>query len=508
MATRTRASLKLDSMRDFSGGPNLRDAPPEFALNEGGDAWNVMFDERGGVTARLGYAKFNTTLFGSSAPIRNIYWSSMLGALITQAGASLYKGASTTAAKTFTTAARADFAEMAGLVIAAHPVDGLFKTSDAVTWTAVGGVGTPTKCDALAVWQNKLWVNDRTGANPSRVYFSNAGAPDAFGSTSFVDLREKDNEQVVAFHISSGQDVLGRAGLLAFKQESFYRINDSGTGAFLTVDATQGAASALAVIGVGPKIYFLNKHGIFWWQEGQRGANNASDLFLPLWDPSQVNLGQLDLWCAGRRGNRVRFSLTRAGSLANDLAIEHHPDYKWLAPCSNAMSCYASSTGTSETNYGGSPTVNGQVYQLGQGGTDDGAAIFSRFRTRWVEPAGGFKASLWQIRLHGRGAGTMKIVKDYASSGGTAYPFNMTGGSNLYDSGLFYDSGVLYSTPAYSYTQPFYTPGACRSFSIELSASGTTVSARPPLFGTGVAPVAGAWALYGLEWLYTPMTFM
>lgn len=507
MATRARRpALKGGQTRDFSGGPNLRDAPPELAANEVSDSWNVVFDERGGAGSRLGYTKYNGSAFGVSVPVKNVYWSPMLGTTITQAGADLYKGTSTTSVKTFTTNGRVGFAEMAGKVVVGHPVDGLFTSTDGTTWNAVVAANRPTKMDALAVWQNKLWTNDLVGTSPSRVHYSDAGDPTAWtNATQFNDLREKDNEQIVAFHISSGQDILGRPGLLAFKQESFYRIYDSATSAYTTVDATNGAASALAVVGVGARVLFLNKHGIFWWAEGQPGAVNASDRLQPLWQPSQVNDAQLALWCAGRHGTRARFSLTRAGSTANDLAFEYSPDQQWCAPQSNAMSCYTISTGTTETSYGGSASVNGQVYQLDSGGTDDGIAITSRLQTRWLELSAGFQASLWQIRLHGRGSGTVTVRRDYVTGGGDSYPFSLTDPGVTYDSGLRYDTGVMYAVPASQYTQAFYSVGLCRQLSLQFTATTTATVSGTQLLGVGTSPLVGAWALYGIEWLYSPL---
>jgi hypothetical protein len=225
--------LKGNGVRDFSGGPNFRDAPSELGKNEAVDSWNVTYDERGGASSRLGYQKYNGTAFGGGF-VSNVYYSPLLGATITQAGASLYKGTSTTAVKTFTTAGRAVFAEMAGSVVAGHPADGLFTSADGVTWTAVADADAPTKVDALFVFQNKLWTNDRTGTAPARVHWSDAGSVTAWTATSFNDLREKDNEQVVALAGASGQDIVGRPGLLAFKRESTYRIDDSATGAYVT----------------------------------------------------------------------------------------------------------------------------------------------------------------------------------------------------------------------------------------------------------------------------------
>jgi hypothetical protein len=343
------------------------------------------------------------------------------------------------------------------------------------------------------------------GASNGKVSWSAATDSTNWTATDFNKLWEKDQQGIVAMHIGSGQDILGKPGLLCFKQESVYRINDSTTGSYTTVDATVGAAGPLAVVGIGSKVFAIGKRGIFWWREDQAGMVDASDRFKPLWR-DQTNLGQLALWAAGRKGNRAFFSLTRAGSTANDLALEYHTEQNWIAPRSDAMSCYATSTGGSETLYGGSPTVSGQTYQLESGGSDDGAAISWRFQTRWIEPNGGFESSLWQVRIHGRGAGTLTVRSDYASAGGDGQPFDLTGIANTYDSGLFYDSGVLYAEPVYQNTEPFYNViSVCRQFSLIFSGSSTTTFTAPQILGSGTNPQVGYFGLYGIEWLFTQL---
>jgi hypothetical protein len=125
------------------------------------------------------------------------------------------------------------------------------------------------KGNALETWQNKLFV---AGQGTSRVSWSPIGDPTNWVATDFNDLRSKDNERVVNLKVASGLDISGRAGLLACKQESSYRIYDSTTGAYEVVDATVGAASNQSVVAVGPKIITLSKRGIFWWAKGWSGC--------------------------------------------------------------------------------------------------------------------------------------------------------------------------------------------------------------------------------------------
>lgn len=496
------ARLKGGQVADFSAGPNLRDAAPKLALNESSDAWNVTFDERGNVASRKGYAVDNVTPY--PAAIVNMFWSNILAKKVVQAGAILYlDNAPTTARKTFTSSAVVTFAELNSLLIACHPVDGIWTSADGITWTVVADVDAPTTPTCCATWQNKLFVGDATG----KLSWSAAGDATNWVATDFNKIWEKDQTGIVNLRIGSGQNILGKPGLVVFKQESSYRVNDSATGAYTTIDATIGAAGPLSVTGVGAKVITLCKRGICWWQEGQIGFVNASDRFLPLWQPDQINLAQQAKWSAGRKGNRAVFSLTRSGSSVNDLALEFHPDQDWIAPRSDAMACYATSTGNVEALYGASPTVSGQAYTLDSGGTDNGTGIAFRFQTRWFSLNEGFKAILWQIRMHGRGTGTVTARFNFAIAGGVTRNFALTTSARTWDTaGLTWDSGLLWDDGLTSETsEAFYSFGACRQFSLLFQGTATTTVSGTQVLGTGTAPTIGAFGLSTLEWLYVPL---
>lgn len=501
----TMPGLRGDALRDFSGGPNLRDSPPELAANEVLGSRNITYDERGGAQSRLGHVKQNPDVF-PGGPVVAQAWSKIIDQRITQAGADLYLGDVTVSTHTFTTADPCDFCETKDRIVAAHPVDGIHLSPDGVTWTKVADTAAPGEPLCCAAWQNKVWV----GLADGTVQWCAEGDPTVWDSTTDPtagsnEIWENDQEAVVALYVGSGQDIQGRPGLVAFKQESCYRINDPATGAYTTISSSIGAAGKNAVVGVGSKVCWVGKHGVFWWREGLVEPVDASDRLAPLWQDSQLNYGQMGVWAAGRKRNRAVFSLTRDGSTVNDLALELHPEMGWIAPHLNAMRCYATSAGSSETLYGGSTSVDGQVYKLESGGTDDGSPIVWRIQTRWVELNGGFQAQVFQIRVHGRGSGTMTVRLDYASAGGTDYPLDLTQDLLMWDTGLAWDSGVRWQVPAFQQTETFDSVGACRQFSLIFTGSSTGTSNAPQVLGASSSPEVGAFGLTAIEYLFVPL---
>lgn len=490
-------------LRDFSGGVNVRDAELQFAANEVIDAWNMILDVRGGAYARLGFVKYNPSVFDAAAAVTNTHWSTTVSDLITQCGAKLYKGTSTSSVKTFTSAARVGFADFNGKVYAIHPVDGLFNSADGVTWAAVVDADAP-KGDVLAVWQNKLWSAGNP-TNSSRVSFSDAGNGESWTASAWVDLREKDDEKVVALTGGSGIDVAGRPGLLAFKKRSSYRIHDSATGAYMTIDPQVGAASGLAVVTIKGRTFALSEHGVY-WTDGLRPMREVSAALKPLWSSGQINYAQLDKFAAGRLGTRLYLSLPRAGSAVNNLALTHDPDVGWFTPGSHAMACYATQVGTDELLYGGSPSVNGQVYRLEAGGTDDGAAIASRLQTRWVELEGSMLAHLWRLRIRGRGSPVLTVRTDFARGGGSRYPLALTDQAAVnYDTGLLYDTGLMYTEPSGIRSQDVHPTVSCRAVSLLFEATTTTTDTLPALLGQGSGPTVGGWGVTSVDVAHVPL---
>lgn len=508
-----KSGLKLDAgaVSDFSAGPNFRDSPSELARNEDYGSYNCTYDERGGAASRLGSKQRNATALGGVGDlVINDVYSQLLGKWITQSGKSLYLDDVDVAVHTFTTSDCVTFCETDNKVIAAHPVDGLWQSADGSTWTQITGANVPTAPLCIAVWEAKLWV----GLADGTVHWSAAGDPTSWAALDFNPIWTKDQAPIVNLHVGSGQDIQGRPGLLVFKNESVYRINDPATGAYTVIDYSSGAAGPKAVIGVGARVCWIGKRGLFWWREDQAQPVSASDRLAPVWRPEQLSDANQELWCAGRRLNRALFSCSTVNSSVNDLAFEFHPDQGWVAPRSDAMSCYATSTGAGEITCGGSPTVDGQVWQLDSGGKDGaaadgtgGTAITGWFQMRWVVLNGGFQAQLWLVRIHGRGSGTVYVRADYEDGDevGTSTPFDLNPATGTWDDGTVWDDGADWEPTTLQQTQEFDDLGTCRQFSLrfEFTVSGT--GAGRQLFGTAPAPIVGEFGLFGLEYLYVPL---
>jgi hypothetical protein len=420
---------------DFSGGWNIRDAPTEIADNESPDMFNMTLDERGGVAKRLGFGKVNSSVFGGGV-VKNVFWWGSGGYRITQAGAKLYRDDDGVVRLTFSTSDRCGFADFVGKLAVIHPVDGLFLSTDGVTYTAVP---TGPKGTAVMTSKNRLIA---LGDPSNGTLLSASGIADptdwllTAGHGWQNQIREVDSAALTAMAAVGGEDILGRPGFMLFKAGSFYRVYDSDTGAYTTMDANVGCASALAAVGVPGKVAFLSTAGIFTTDGVTPAGVPVSRQLEPLFQASQIAFDKASLFCAGVKGERIKFSLPRAGSGANDLSLEYHPVQGWIAPGSDAASCYTTYEKQTEALYGGSPTVSGQVYEYGRTGADDGAAIACRYQTKWFAPLGGAEARFRRLRVFGRGADFDIYTKlDFDTGDGEQNPVSLPGGALIWDEG-------------------------------------------------------------------------
>lgn len=496
-------------LRDFSGGLNLRDAAPELAPNESPDMWNVTLDERGGVTKRLGMSKWNGVSYAAALVKNDYYWPTGQN-LIVQAGASLYLDVSNTINKTFTTTARVGFTDFAGKVWAIHPIDGLFSSTDGITWAAVAG---SPKGSTIIAWQNRLIVGGDP-SNKAMLYGSGIGDgtdwSTATGHGWTNQLRDGSSsgseDLILSVAGASGVDIQGRPGLVVCKRNVTYRVYDSSTGAYQILDNAIGAASSLSVVNLFGRTIILSPRGVY-WTDGVGPLVQASAKIDPLFSETQLAWDQLDLWCAGVKGDRVRFSMPRTGQTANNLALEYHPLEGWFTAGSNAASCYATYGKNSQKLLAGSPSANGQVYEYDRTGADDGAAIASRFQTRWLEPTAGHPIRIRRVRVSGTGTFAINVFRNYDLSSTDTVNAQISGTAAIYDdAGAIYDNSLTLYGPLKSENyEDFYSLGVTKAVSLQITESSTVSSFGQQYLQGGSAPETGAWAVFGLDLSYVPL---
>lgn len=498
MSSLATPGIKTARIRNFSGGLNIRDAQSELGLSETPDAANATLDERGAVRKRTGQVKYNPTPFAGNLVTNTFYWAAGQNQ-ITQCGTGLFKDTSTTAFKFLSTTARCGMADFQGKLYVTHPVDGLFSY-DGSTVAAIAGAPKGTM---LAAAQNRL-ISAGDPANPTTVSASKIGdATDwtlGAGHGWTNQIREKDTEPITCLAGASGVDIAGRAGLLVFKGRSAYRIydfTDTGGGAYYTIDPRTGAAGPLAVVTVGSRTLVLGEKGIF-QTDGVAPLQQMTDTEQPLFRPELVAFDQIDKWCAGWRGDRAYFSLCRAGTSVNNLALEMSPDQGWIVTHTNAASCYSTYGRNDQKLLAGSPTVLGQVYEQLKGGSDDGAPITSYFQTRWFELDDGFLTRLRRIRVTGRGTFALYLRFDFATGNEVRLDVSLTETGSLYDNPASVYGTSLYAGGIIQGVQDFYSLGTCKAVSFRVEETSSLTLIAPTVLGAN-APAVGAWALYGLD---------
>lgn len=495
---------RLLRIRDFSGGLNLREAPPELAANESPDLWNVTLDERGGVAKRLGFAKVNGTPF-SGGFTQNLHYSGVGANDVTQAGASLYLGTTNTARLTYSTTARGALTDFNGKVWAVHPVDGLHSSTDGITWALINAA---IKGVSITPWQNRLLVCGDP-AQPQMVQASAIG--DGTDWTTVAghgwnnQLRENPNDGsgVFALGSASGVDIAGRPGLIACKRDSTYRLYDSSTGAYQTLDPNIGAASAKSVTTSFGRTVILSRQGIF-TTDGVSPLVKASARVDPLFTPAALAQSQLDLCAAGSFGDRCYFSIPRFGQTHNDLALEYHVQEGWITTGSNAASCYATFAAATQALHSGSPTASGQVYQQLSGGSDDGAAIASWFQTKWFEPTEGFFTRFRSAKALGRGSFDFFTRRDYETGQGVHRQVAIVPGGFVWGTGVW-GVGVWGPSTYIGYSAKMPSLGTGRSVSFRVEETSTLTGSAPMLLDTGASATVGAWGLAGVDLLYVAL---
>lgn len=409
-------------LNDFSGGLNLRDSATEIAPNETPDALNWTLDTRGQTKLRKGCLNV-VALPGTSGTAAFIYHSGALsqwlcartsgGALhlFTRPGdlSGVWTDRGTIHTMPNGIPAFAAFVDFPGnppkvvltsAQIGAVSFAGAVYTWDGTTLTSVSGTIGGT---AIALWQNRVWIggyplSDANG-NLTRLFASKVGDPATWAAPDglTVDVRDKD---------ASGLTALGIAGgaLVVFKKRSTYRVNDSATGSYTTIDASLGCIGPLAAPGSRGRLYVWGADGLY-ESDGIGSLKNVGDKVRPLFATDPALIGGVPALCGGQIEDRLLFAYPHSAGGNNDRLLEYDPTHGWL------MRHQLASTSKDEiTSFA---RKEGDLYAACMdgdimlkvfseiAGADDGTLFSNNFRTPWLQPGRGKIARIIRAQVEG-----------------------------------------------------------------------------------------------------------
>lgn len=455
-------------LSDFSGGLNLRDAPNRIAANETPFARDWTFYGKGLYSGgapqlRRGCA-LAVTLPGVTLKKAWIFYSAALdqwlcvrettGApstlrLHTRPG-DLSGSWTDRGAVNSVVTARAAFIDFPGatpkVVIATDVNSG--ATKGIWTWdgTTLTSVSTTVAGSAIALWQNKAWVagyptSDSNG-NPTRLFACAAGDPTTWAVASgglTVDVRDKDAQALTAVALAGGS-------LVVFKARSAYRITDSSTGAFATIDPATGSL-VFGATTVRGRIYTWAPDGLYEWDgigSGRLVGDKGRDLFL--------EISGTDTPAGGQFSDRVIFAFPSSPGGANSNVLEYDPAHRWLMYHSFPTSGFSSFARQDADTYGAYYQADKLLRMFAATpGNDDGVNYSNGvYSTPWIQPNGGKLVRIRRIAVEGalEGSGsntlTLKVFQDWNPNSGST-DFDIT--SDLRSSSLDEARSVIQSLP-------------------------------------------------------------
>ena len=433
---------------DFAGGLNLRDKPDAVKPNEATDLLNVVFDRRGAVAQREGYAVFTssalTNRVDSLAPF---YQTNGTKQLIAGCGTRLEAiNASGGVVASATGLAGgpysiARFGSAASeYAYCANGSDVLQRWSGAA-WAApthtVDGVGGRTSPKPLYVAvqpkDNRLvaagYSNATGGPNGATagyeyVYFSEAGNPESWLTTNYVRLVPNDGEKIQGVCVF-------RDDLYVFKETKFFKFygnTTSSTGQpvfnYTTIDAGVGLASPRALAVTKDGVYFLARNGVY----RTTGSDPVlvSDQITPFFEArtdasfssSGLNVANITAASMASWNNRIYVSVPTGSSTTNDRVLVYDPEYKWWSVwnfVASALCSFRISSGD-ELVFGYATGSNHVARHSSSYTNDAGTAISSRWRSGWTEYGGGSVVRSRQIKFWGRAQLNVGVGVDYVIS--------------------------------------------------------------------------------------------
>lgn len=439
------------------------------------DCLNVLYGQRGAIESRPGYNNGTTSeLTNRVEALSAFYKASGTKHLVAGCGSrleALNSSFEVLASTTGLSGGPWDFTRFGKpneeAVYAGNGTDSLRKW-DGSNWTnptvTVDGAGAKTgvKAGSSCVFPagNRLVCGAFAGttggpggaeSSPSHVYFSEAGSPEAFESTAYVQFTPGDGEKVKAV-------IAWREFVFVFKESKFFVVSDAaidGEGKpefiYRTVETGVGLASPRAVCIHPSGVYFMGRDGVY-RTTGQE-PEMVSSLVEPIWsgDTSlfykQGTLAFSAITNCAMETWDDKIYLSFPTSEANNRQLVYSPEYGWWSLQDLPASCLAifRVENATELVFGYS---SGEK-MIGRHKTsytnDDGKAIKERWRSGWFDLGQPDIKKVRAAKIWGSGRVAMQIDKDFSENTGKPEELDFSGttGSKFAGEGTFAGEGFF-----------------------------------------------------------------
>jgi hypothetical protein len=297
---------------------------------------------------------------------------------------------------------------------------------DGAAWTDLGGGVFPQGAYALEVQatDNRL-VATSSVSNYSRVRFSDAGAPETWTSTSFVDLTPGDGERITA--LCSWRELV-----FAFKESKFFIFTGNSPGSlglpdfnYRSVYGGTGCIGRACAIATPAGVYFLSRRGIY--------ITNGDDPMLvsraidpifqggvkpPFSSTNELNYDAIDKCAFHWHQERLYFSYPAGSSTVNNRILVYDPknSYWTLWDIGANRMCTFRPDDEEELMFTYSTGLNHIGRHSSAYTTDAGTDIAAQYQSGFYQLAPGGKATTRWTKIWGTGEPTFVMYNDHVSS--------------------------------------------------------------------------------------------
>jgi hypothetical protein len=492
-----------ESTSGFAGGVNIRDAPNQLATN-------VLLDERGGASKRLGCLTKGTfgvsgdrilscTTFAKQvspgvAPQVVIHTSGGKVYYTTDPNASppvwtqIVTGVSTTAPMSF--------AMYNNVLYFGNGID-IFASWDGTTYTQYPSA---PKGAFLIAWKDAMWQAGVPGL-PDRVYTSNAGDPTTYAVSGWVDIQKGNGSATSGL----GTDSIY---LVVFKRRGHSVITDPVNFTNRLVDAVTGCESHFSIIQHLGTLYFLSRKGVAKFY-GDAPAAILSDKIAPIFTPDILNLNTMTTAYAYTIEDRVGWAVPEAGSLVPTMQIEFAPKladqgtenvgpfyfHRMPAKC---FTTYRS--GATERLFAAHNGANKFLQAFAAIGQDDGVTFGGIVETRAFEFNTLTQSKyIRRIDVLGRGKFNILVKKDFEVPIVKTATVDFSGATDTWSLGDAWGVGT-WGPNSVIKTKMVNTDIYGRIFTLQIVDAESGVGSVPlPVGSQDYAVTAGEWGIYGIE---------